>query len=262
MVCTWQELEPMKRLKTLLGPKPTHPWAALIPQILVWSFRRFCVEKLLTITDLLLLEQVWEDHFELIRDYAPKGLNVVAKGWLVPENTQHLHSSLEEYNAFFMDCLEVMDYAIAEDDELTQNYVSVFLDLEIKEIFNKWLVGEERVFLIFPMKQEDDNVFTEKQVLGLIQNLISYSKNFQKEVKAEPEAPVVQPEAPTEAPTEAPVVEPEAPVPPPTIAEAIKKRRHTYRCNGRRANRGPNVRSRAKTTRRVQRPNDASAPTS
>jgi len=58
------------------------------------------------------------------------------------------------------------------------------------------------------------------------------------------------------------VVEPEAPVPPPTIAEAIKKRRHTYRCNGRRANRGPNVRSRAKTTRRAQRSNDASAPTS
>ena len=80
------DFHPVNQLTTLLGPTPTHPWEALIPQILLWSFRRFCIIKLSKTTDTPITEQIWDDHMELIRVYAPKGLDCVTTTWITDEN--------------------------------------------------------------------------------------------------------------------------------------------------------------------------------
>lgn len=255
----------MKRLETLLGPKPTHPWAALIPQLLLWSFRRFCVEKLLVPSDALLLEQVWEDHLELVRNWAPRGLEELGLAWLEPENADTLHSSLSDWNLLLLDFLELIDEAIAEEDDALQSKVSQFLDEDIATVFEQWLDGPERAFFIFPLKGVTaDGEFTDQQMMALIQALREYSSRLpvvlpeqcpseespansdsEEEESVEAER---QPAAPPAEP------EPEAPqlTPAPTTVAAAMRRRRTFRCRGPNANRAITLR-RIRLRRRTKR---------
>ena len=157
----------MSQLTTLLGPKPNHPWEALIPQVLLWCFRRFCIIKLGEPG--LLTDQVWEDHLDLIHQYAPKGLEA-AVGWLTPENVDYVHSPLEEYNRFFMEFLVAIDDVMQGSDPDREHMISEFLDVTIKGVIRDW-AGTE--YVIFPMKDEDDDEFTDEQFNSLLTVLMS-----------------------------------------------------------------------------------------
>jgi hypothetical protein len=253
----WRENQPLSRLRTLLGPKPTHPWGALIPQLLLWSFRRFCVEKLLYSLDQPLSEQIWDDHLELVNRYCPHGLESACGTWLTDENLELVHSPLEEYNAFFIDLLKLIDTALETDSEDDQNAVSEFLDESIRVALKEWATeGPMEKFFIFPMDEAQDDIFTAEQMLGLIDHLIEYSRERANTILGVPQEtpveqlPVPEPQAPPEA-----EAEPPHPIEPPpqlttTVAEAIRRRRTTFRAHGHRANRNTTLRRtrvRAKT---------------
>jgi hypothetical protein len=247
----WRENQPLSRLRTLLGPKPTHPWGALIPQLLLWSFRRFCVEKLLYSLDQPLSEQIWDDHLELVNRYCPHGLESVSGTWLTDENLELVHSPLEEYNSFFIDLLKLIDAALETDSEEEQNAVSEFLDESIRDAIKEWATeGPMEKFFIFPMGEAQDDIFTAEQMLGLIDHLIEYSRERANTILGTTTEPPSQ--APEMVPPVA-VIEEEAAEPPPpatTVAEAIRRRRTTFRAHGRRANRNTTLRRtrvRAKT---------------
>jgi hypothetical protein len=262
--------DPVERLKDLLGPVPTHPWCALIPQLLLWSFRRFCIEKLVDGTTVSLLQSVWDDHTELIQLYAPKGLQNVAGSWLTPDTLGKMHEPPESYNVFFLDYLGVIDDALKGGDVEMQDKISDFLDTDIREVFAEWLGSsgdpKHQCLLIYPQREEDDDVFTDAQFMALIQSLLTMGNRGGKGkaavAPAPAEAPVPVPEAPSEpaAPVAAPAPAPQEKEPqeaqggPQTVAEALRKRRHTFRRHGPRANRGVTLRSggRARTnTRKV-----------
>lgn len=233
------------RLRTLLGPKPTHPWGALIPQLLLWSFRRFCVEKLLYCLDQPLSEQVWDDHLELVNRYCPHGLESVCATWLTEDNLALVHSPLEDYNTFFLDFVKVIDSALESDSEEEQTHVSEFLDETVRKLCREWVLeGPMEKFFIFPMEEEKDDIFTAEQMLQLIDNLIEYSKGrADKILEKEPAAAeATEPQQPAAIPIEPP--------PPSQIAEAMRRRRTTFRAHGHRANRNTTLRrgrARAKT---------------
>ena len=197
----------MIQLKTLLGDKPNHPWGALIPQVLLWCFRRFCIQKLIEISDLLLLEQLWDDHLDLIHQHAPKGLESVSASWFTPENIEHVHSSLEEYNRFFMEVLVAIDNAVRESDSDAENSIAEFLDVDIKNVVRDWLGEEYTSFLIFPMDDDADDEFTDDQFNKLLDALMSFmSANPVPAAEAAPEE-----EVPTNTNTPYPI----PPLPPP-----------------------------------------------
>jgi hypothetical protein len=185
-----ESFDPVSQLTTLLGPKPNHPWGALIPQILLWCFRRFCIIKLGEPYEIPFADQVWDDHLDLIHLYAPKGLETAAGSWLTPENVEYVHSSLEEYNRFFMEFLVVIDDVMKGSDPDREHMISEFLDVTIKDLIRKWIDNE---FLIFPMKDEDDDEFTDEQFNALLTVLMS----------------AVPPESPPSPVTQALVPEPE-----------------------------------------------------
>lgn len=254
----WRDNQPLSRLRTLLGPKPTHPWGALIPQLLLWSFRRFCVEKLLYSLDQPLSEQIWDDHLELVNRYCPHGLESACGTWLTDENLELVHSPLEEYNAFFIELLKLIDDALETDSEEDQNAVSEFLDESIRVAVKEWATeGPMEKFFIFPMDEDKDDIFTAEQMLGLIDHLIEYSRERANTILGTEEAPAATaaappgPEAEAEAEAEPPTPTPTEPPPPATtVAEAIRRRRTTFRAHGHRANRNTTLRRtrvRAKT---------------
>jgi hypothetical protein len=207
-----ESFNPLDQLKTLLGPKPNHPWGALIPQVLLWCFRRFCIEKLTEEYDTPLTEQVWDDHLELIHLHAPRGLESATGSWMTPENIDHVHSSLEEYNRYFLEFLIAIDNAMANNDSEMENMISGFLDIDIKNVILEWL-GEDEEFLIFPLKDEDEDEFTDEQFTRLLGALM----NSQPAEPPAEEPPVEEPPAEEPPAAEEPEVK--------TIAEAISRRR-------------------------------------
>jgi len=202
--------DPMIQLKTLLGDKPNHPWGALIPQVLLWCFRRFCIQKLTETSEELLAEQLWDDHFDLIHQHAPKGLESVSSTWFTPENIEHVHSSLEEFNRFFMEVLVLIDHAVRESDEECESSVAEFLDVQIREAITEWLGEEFAPFLIFPTDDAMEDEFTDDQFNTLLDALMAF-------MAAHPSPPEPVPEAAPEAPPEA---VPEPPPRDPTIRES------------------------------------------
>ena len=169
--------DPLIQLKTLLGDKPNHPWGALIPQVLLWCFRRFCIQKLTETSEALLSDQLWDDHLDLIRQHAPKGLESVSASWFTPENIDHVHSSLEEYNRFFMEILVYIDESVRESDSDKEDHIAEFMDVKIKEVICDWLSTEYAPFLIFPMTDKDDDEFTDAQFEILLDALMTFMKD-------------------------------------------------------------------------------------
>ena len=212
-----KSFDPVIQLKALLGDKPNHPWGALIPQVLLWCFRRFCIQKLTETSEELLLDQLWDDHFDLIHQHAPKGLESVSSSWFTPENIEHVNSSLEEYNRFFMEVLVMIDHSVRESDEDSENAVAEFLDVKIKEIVNDWLDVEFKPFLIFPINDEDEDEFTEKQFNDLLDALMSFMQaNPEPIVTAEAPAPLRGPyDVISSNPPDYPYLKPQPPPSPP-----------------------------------------------
>ncbi len=124
-----------------------------------------------------LADQIWHDHPELVSKYAPKGLDTVSMDWLSPENVEYVHSPLEEWDLFFSECIVAIDTAMAEDNEEAQDMLSEFLDHEILTILRSWLEDEFHRFMIFPQREADDDLFTDKQCADLVQALLAYAKD-------------------------------------------------------------------------------------
>jgi hypothetical protein len=234
-----ESFDPVLQLKTLLGPKPSHPWAALIPQVILWCFRRFCVKHLIEEYDEPLTDQLWDDHIDLIRQHAPIGLEAASSFWLSPENIEHMHSSLQDYNRFFIDFIVVIDDVMKDDDAEMEHIITTFFDVDIQRVIEEWLEEEYRPFLIFPLDDAKDDEFTDEQYEQLIGALTQYSlNNTYVEPEAEPEPePEAEPEPEPEPEPEQQIEPFPLPPPPPryerhappapivTFAEAVSRRK-------------------------------------
>ena len=170
------EFDPAQRLIELLGSTPKHPWPALIPQVLVWCFRRFCIEKIVS-SGGNLVDSLWDDHLELVHMYCPKGLEAASTEWFTPENIETLYNPLDEYNDYFVEFIHELDYAISNEDYERQDVLSGFLDADICNIFKEWL-GDSR-FIIFPMSSEEEDEFTDAQFSELIRALMEQASDTQ-----------------------------------------------------------------------------------
>jgi len=164
----WLTSEPNDKLRALLGPPPQTPWAALIPQIILWSFRRFCVKHLLDAGTAALAEFIWTDMSEFIESYGP-GLDT--SDWLTPEHVNELHSSIEDYNRLCTDIIQDFDAALMDENVPVQDAISDFLD-GLYEVVEAW-IGESP-FMIFPGPFEDPDEISPKVAEQLVAALEAY----------------------------------------------------------------------------------------
>jgi hypothetical protein len=253
MELNWKDNTPMNRLRTLLGPEPTHPWAALLPQALLWCFHRYCIQTLTAIPVChSMLDNLWEDFTELFEKYGPKGINNYARIWLSPENVSISGIDTAAFSQFFVDVLSLMDTALKSETEEEQDAISTFLDEQIMEVTDEWLGPMRERFTIYPTTEEEDAEISDSQFFALIQAILDFKPAGATDVVQA--TPVVAP--PTGAagfisfsdappgprePSPPPQAEPEPellpvsapkPVEVPTVAAALVRRRFTLRAHG------------------------------
>jgi hypothetical protein len=225
------EFDPAQRLIALLGSTPKHPWPALIPQVLVWCFRRFCIEKIVS-SGGNLVDSLWDDHLELVHMYCPKGLEAASTEWFTPDNIETLYSPLDEYNDYFVEFIHELDSAISNEDYERQDALSGFLDADICNIFKRWL--QDSPFIIFPMSPEKEDEFTDSQFKALIRALMNHAEAVEPVDDVPPVEPVEEAVAPPVEPVQeavAPPVEPvEEAVAPPVepVQEAVSPPQTKY----------------------------------
>lgn len=168
---------------TLLKTPPRNSWDAVLTQVILWSFRRFCVAKLSTDEE----TDLWEDSLDLVTNYAPSSFHPVLPEWLAPEKMSHLHrlSDLDTNLRVLISDLQ------GDKQEEIADYLDVLLSAEIET----WLGTAYAPYSLFPTPEEpDDSIDATKLnavvLLLRIQRSIQHRKTRSSRVKAVQSTPI------------------------------------------------------------------------
>ena len=141
----------------LLVTPPKNAWNAVLTQLLCWSFRRFCVNRLLLDGgDLSGGVALWDSHFSLVTDFAPPQFKPHMDAWLAPETLANV-PNLGELDAVFRRLVAELDKGVTVDDDDIQDGVATLLDEDIGILLEKWLGVSYAPYSIFPEPEEPDD---------------------------------------------------------------------------------------------------------
>ena len=205
-------------LTNLLVKVRQDPWSLLIFQTLLWSFRRWAIHYLVSTENIgSMHEYLWESHIDLVRNYAPDGLQEFGVVWLSPSNVGDRADSLEELNSYFLFIVDKLNHSIESDNEDEQNLLSIFLDETLTEILDEWLENLSE-YRIYPGLNDPSDSFPTEKIFTMMQRILEKTVRIPQQVDLPvvPAVPAILPDL--HDPNLVP------PKPQETIKSAIKKR--------------------------------------
>ena len=159
-------------LTSLLQKVQQDPWSLLIFQTLLWSFRRWAIHYLVSVDSVGSMHNyLWESHIDLVRQYAPEGLQEFGVVWLSPSNVGDRTDTLEELNSYFLFIVDKLNDSIENENESEQNALSIFLDETITDILDEWL-EEIPEYRIYPGHEDSSDVFSTERVFTIMQKIL------------------------------------------------------------------------------------------
>ena len=165
-------------MDTLFQTAPKNAWNAVIIQLLCWSFRRFCVEKLSSEEEL-----TWDTYFNLITDYAPSQFHVHLDHWLAPEQIANV-PNLSEVDAVFRSLVKQLDEAMAAETDDAQEALGKLLDEDLSPMIEKWLGPVYAPYSLFPSLTESDTEIDLTKLNSIVYLLSSRAKLRRKSIRA------------------------------------------------------------------------------
>lgn len=178
-------------VRALFKGAPTNSWDAVLRQLLFWSARRFCVDRLTlssksTISDPLDLsgetaihpEALWETHFDLMEEFSPPAFVPYLREWLSPEHFQSLSKSYE-IDITLRNLVVALDRAVFSESEDEQEAISSLLDDELPALFEMWLGISFAPLLFFPTADESD----EDMVPSKLHSILLLMKVYKPDVR-------------------------------------------------------------------------------
>jgi len=159
-------------LTNLLLKVQQDPWSLLIFQTLLWSFRRWAIHYLMS-ADMVgpMQNYLWESHIDLVKQYAPEGLQDFGVVWLSPSNVGDRTDSLEELNAYFLFIVDKLNHSIETNNEDEQNMLSIFLDETLTDILNEWLEDMSE-YKIYPGHEDSSDNFSTEKIFTIMQKIL------------------------------------------------------------------------------------------
>jgi hypothetical protein len=142
----------MESILNVLNHPPKNAWNAVLTQLLCWSFRRFCVDRLTNDIS----GATWDSHFSLVADFAPPEFKPHLDAWLAPETLCQV-GNLVELDTAFRSLIQNLDKAVDEDDTEAQEAIADFIDTELEKRLERWLGTLYAPYSIFPNQYEPDD---------------------------------------------------------------------------------------------------------
>ena len=159
-------------LTTLLQKVRQDPWSLLIFQTLLWSFRRWAIHYLVSNdTGGSMHDYLWESHIDLVKQYAPEGLQEFGVVWLSPSNVGDRTDTLEELNSYFLFIVDKLNDSIETANEDQQNLLSIFLDETLTDILDEWLENLSE-YRIYPRPEESTDSFPTERIFTIMQRIL------------------------------------------------------------------------------------------
>ena len=158
------------KMEQILGSPPENLWSAILPQILMWSFRRYFL-KALEEPDKSLIDDTWTDFIDLIKRYAPESFKKDAINFMHPDVVDMVPMSLEALDTFLREIIELFDKALKTDDDDMIQELATFLDDEVPILIKEWLGDVYIPLYIFPETVEEEEDFTTERRQQFLQSV-------------------------------------------------------------------------------------------
>ena len=138
----------------LVKQAPRSPWDAVLTQLVLWSFRRFCANRIITGGDSL-----WDDHISLLTEFAPPQFKPHLDEWI-----EHLQSipNLSELDGKLRAIVADLEDEEKEDD------LSLLLDVDLSKQIQAWLGKTFAPFSLFPGEDESDDSIDQTKLNSIV----------------------------------------------------------------------------------------------
>jgi hypothetical protein len=185
--------ESVKEIRALFqGTHPTNSWDAILRQLLFWSARRFCVDRLSGSSSTKVAEpldlsgavpaepsQLWDTHFDLMEEFAPPAFFPYLREWLSPEHFQSLSKSYE-IDIALRNLVRALDESVFSESDEEQEEISSLLDDELPLLFESWLGISFAPLLFFPTAEDSDEDISPSKLHSILLLMKVYKPEIRK----------------------------------------------------------------------------------
>lgn len=150
------------------------PWSILIPQLLFYCFRNYCVKRV--VNDITSNDIEWTNLYELCNMNCDPNFKLYIPDFFEPTVFEHIDDS-ELIEIFFKNFIISFNQILLNDNPELEKKFTQFLDKDLFIFFNNIITNKE--YLIFPTDVEGE--LNEKKYLILRETKLNYSLEIDSE---------------------------------------------------------------------------------
>ena len=144
------------------------PWSILIPQLLFYCFRNYCLKRI--VNDISSNEVEWNSLYELCTMNCDDNFKLYIPDFFEPSIFEHVEDP-ELIQLFFNNFISSFNILLKNQSNKLEEQFTNFLDKDIFDFFNEIVINKE--FLIFPTNV--DGELDEQKYLKLRATVLNYS---------------------------------------------------------------------------------------
>jgi hypothetical protein len=144
------------------------PWSILIPQLLFYCFRNYCLKRI--VNDISSNEVEWNSLYELCTMNCDDNFKLYIPDFFEPSIFEHVEDP-ELIQLFFNNFISSFNVLLKNQSNKLEEQFTNFLDKDIFDFFNEIVINKE--FLIFPTNV--DGELDEQKYLKLRATVLNYS---------------------------------------------------------------------------------------
>lgn len=144
------------------------PWSILIPQLLFYCFRNYCLKRI--VNDISSNTVEWNSLYELCTMNSDDNFRLYIPDFFEPSVFEHVEDP-ELIQIFFKNFIISFNLLLQNQSNTLEEQFIKFLDKDIFDFFNEIVINKE--FLIFPTSVDDE--LDEQKYLKLRSTVLNYS---------------------------------------------------------------------------------------
>ena len=160
--------------ETVFTYEEEKPWSILIPQLLFYCFRNYCLKKV--VNDISSNEVEWDSLYELCTMNCDENFKLYIPDFFEPNVFEHVEDP-ELIEIFFKNFIVSFNIILLNPDDELEDKFTKFLDKDLFIFFNDIIINKE--YLIFPTDVEGE--LDDQKYLHLRSTKLNYSLEIHTE---------------------------------------------------------------------------------